>query len=161
MFSFRNLFSILFALNALAIIVVWHYASTFTERQDTSLITKIQTRIKFNDPVLAYHTLRKLDVYQEISDEFYELYHNPRPQYDQPYLGLKQDDEYCSKVWAYVVDHPDSVFDEKNFFSEYIHDSMVRAKIIPMVGTDVMPFMTHFMAKDIKKSRNIDRKSVV
>ena len=81
---------------------------------------------KFEEPVLAFNILRKLDRYQKISTEYYNTNKSSHSLLDDVYMGLKRDENYCLRARGYFIDHPEMYFSEKNFLSDYNPSSLVR-----------------------------------
>jgi len=66
-------------------------------------------------------------------------YPNAKPHYNSPYIGVKQDNNYCDIVDTYNLLNPQNVFDTKNFVGDYIPKSLVKKFVFPAIGQDVMP----------------------
>jgi len=43
--------------------------------------------------------------------------------YDKPIYGLYNDDDYCEKVDAYNLAHPENMLEQRNFFTDFFEGS--------------------------------------
>lgn len=110
-----------------------------------------ETKISFENPVLAYKILQQLDVWKPVNDKYFELregnfIHN----YSEPYMGLKNDEEFCDKHRAFFVNNPQRIFDEKNVIVSSNHMSHFRGVFIPLVANDIQPYINSSMPKKLQ-----------
>jgi len=94
---------------------------------------------EFTDPDLAYKVLTLLDVFEPVNNSYLGWGKLAVPEYEKPYLGLKNDDDYCKKHRAVFVERPEIVFKEFNFIMEQGPVTLLRRKAAAVVGTDIMP----------------------
>ena len=153
MISLRTIFSIFLTLNAVAFIVIIYHTKHIPT--DESLSQSKLTSYKFDNPIMAFHILKKLDVFEPVNDSYFMVEKGPASRYDEKYLGLIRDDEYCDKARAYFVDHPDFYFNNRTLFCEYPKTSFTKSKVIPMNGEDVQYNVTHDLPNHIKNTRSI------
>jgi len=66
---------------------------------------------------------RIMRAYRGPSEERFNDYPGAKPHYNYPYMGVKQDNNYCDVVDTYNLLNPENVFDKKNFVGDYIPPS--------------------------------------
>jgi hypothetical protein len=148
MINLRSLLTIVAALNVVGLFVVLFYSSS----SKSSLINRSPYR--FDNPVLAYHILKKLDRFDPVEDSYYNTMVEPQNFYDTVYLGLISDPDYCDVVRGYFVDHPETLFYEKNFFSDYFPESLSR-RVIRQIGNDLQPQMSDYLPAEAKETPQV------
>ena len=99
---------------------------------------------RFDDPATAYQVLEKLDVFEQVPATEKEL----NTTFARSYMGLIADNDYCKKHRAFMVNNPEVVFTQQNIITSLIHDSLLRWRVIPEVGTDIMPKVGSGMKKE-------------
>lgn len=158
MFSLRTLVVIIGLLNLSALLVFLVSSGSKTYAKSQELHTEHLKHYSFNEPVLAFNILRKLDRYKKLPPEAFNTNKPAHSFYDEYYLGLKKDEGYCQKVRGYFVDHPEVYFNEKNFLTDYLPQSLTRNTIIPEVGLDTMPKISYYMPKKEREGPTYDIK---
>ena len=113
---------------------------------------------KFTDPTLAFKILSQLDVFKPVPEAYFKGRTGGNSLYNYTFLGLKHDDEYCQKHRAYIVEYPESIFEEINFLTEWSHKSIVRSKAIQPIANDVQPNIHALMPKEQKEKQTFDLK---
>ena len=64
-----------------------------------------------------------LGAYPEIDHKRYEL----RSKYNETHYGLRNDNEYCTKVDNYNLANPKNMFETRNYFTDYpYHSKLMR-----------------------------------
>ena len=126
----------------------------------TSIFSANKKTYKFVDPNLAYKVLTQLDVFKPV-DAKYFIGRGARPAYHLTFLGMTNEDNYCEKNRAYVSENAESLFVEKNFMLEWTLDSMIRSKVTPPIGNDVMPKVHPWMTPEQKSTPTYDVKPSV
>ena len=107
--------------------------------------------LEFRDPSLAYKILTLLDVYKPVDDSYFGGRTSFFRNYSYPLFGLRSDESYCEKNRANFVNHPESVFEEKNVILEFTKESLMRNIVLPPIGNDVQPNV----GNEFSKVRNI------
>ncbi|KAL4484951.1 hypothetical protein ABPG74_020128 [Tetrahymena malaccensis] len=79
------------------------------------------------------------------------------PLYDEPYMGLINDPNYCDYVDAYNVLYPHNIHNAMNIFNDYNNDGLAR-QVFKQYGYDVMP---DFINKDMPDEEFNSRKYLV
>lgn len=148
----KNIFLLLLGTNLLALMIISHnyYNAKGPNRITTTIDIPETSTLKFKDPETAYYILQKLDIF--------EVYEDPsmtpeeaKIQYNKAYLGLTTDDNYCEKHRAHFVNHPEMVFEEKNFITNYKARAVLRYEVIPRLGgRDIMPYVHSRMSDAIE-----------
>jgi len=103
-------------------------------------------KYEFTDPIVAYKVLSLLDVFTPVNNSYLGWGKLAVPEYEKPYLGLANDDEYCQKHRAMFVERPEIVFEQFNFIMEQGPVTLLRKKAASVVGTDIMPRVGKQMA---------------
>ena len=112
---------------------------------------KVQAEtIKFSNPALAYKVLGELDVFKPANHSYYAK----EKSYTTPFLGLRNDKDYCEKHREYIVNHPESIFEEMNIVFDWSNRSLPRTKVLSEIGTDIQPHISNRMPEENKK-RNL------
>lgn len=91
----------------------------------------------FDDPAAALEILEQVDIYQDIKEGELE-----GADYKALAGGFDYNNKYCKQHRAYFVDHPEIVFNEVNFVSNYWRSHNLRNEIIPNIGSDLHPEVT-------------------
>jgi len=100
---------------------------------------------RFDDPATAFQILEKLDIFEQVPVTEKQL----STTFAKPYMGLMADNDYCSKHRAFMVNHPEVIFTQKNIITSLIHNSLLRARIIGQMGaTDIQPKIGSGMSRD-------------
>jgi len=134
---------LLLGTNILALMLISHnyYHSKGPNRITTTIDVPQTSTPKFTDPEMAFYILQKLDIFEEYEDPNLTD-EEARTQYTRPYLGLTTDDKYCEKHRAHFVNHPEIIFQEKNFITNYKARAVLRYEVIPRLGgRDLMPYV--------------------
>ena len=118
------------------------------------IIDTTTARYSFTDPSFAYQILSELDIFEPV-DEKHFSYRNTGSAYGTPFLGLKNDDEYCNKHRSYFAHNASSLF-TKNFLLEADNKHIIRAKVCPPIGNDLHPLVSRHMPADLKENRTYD-----
>ncbi|EAR98745.2 tubulin tyrosine ligase family protein (macronuclear) [Tetrahymena thermophila SB210] len=79
------------------------------------------------------------------------------PLYDEPYMGLINDPNYCDYVDAYNVLYPHNIHNAMNIFNDYNNDGLAR-QVFKQYGYDVMP---DFINKDMPDEEFNSRKYLI
>ena len=64
------------------------------------------------------------------------------------------DPDYCELVDAYNLAHPENMFQNMNFFTDYAKNGLVRESVIQKIGFDIMPQVSRYMNRADFKSVN-------
>lgn len=110
---------------------------------------------KFINPDLAHKVLAKLDVFEPIPVTYLGPGVMAKEQYEKPFLGLTNDDEYCNKQRAYFTQNPEMVFGKMNFVMEHGFHALLR-QTASAVGSDAMPTIGRHMPKPQQDKRLFD-----
>lgn len=158
MFTLKTLVMIISMLNLAAVLVFVVNSGSRTYAKNQELHTKHLKPFRFNEPIMAFNVLRKLDRFKRMTAEYYNTNRSLRPSFNEIYLGLKKDNSYCLKVRGYFVDHPEIYFNEKNFLTDYSPQSLIRSQIITKIGYDSMPNISYSMSKEESENPTHDIK---
>jgi hypothetical protein len=90
--------------------------------------------LKFTNPQLAYKVLSQLDVFRPVDESYFKTRVTTSNSYHIPYLGLKNDDEYCEKHRALLVESPETILGSMNFIVEFGPNNYLRGVVIPEIG---------------------------
>ena len=113
--------------------------------------------VSFQDPGLAYRVLSQLDIFEPVDDSYFEARGKGQSKYDQPWLGLVNDDEYCHMHRALFVEDPESTtFAKPKFITSSPPSSIMRSKVIPAIGIDLQPNVGAHAPKDQKEKFSFD-----
>ena len=97
------------------------------------------TSYKFEDQKLASQILDKLDEYRHVDDLYYTWTSGMSARSNKSFLALKKDDNYCKKHRAYFVENTETLFNQVNFLNEFVPASLIKSKVLPLVGVDIHP----------------------
>jgi len=155
MISIRSIFLFLVVSNLTALFVISYNYYTFGnphegELQKTPQFSEVllaephkllfNVKHKFDNPQLAYKVLSKLDVFIPVADSFYVKKEGVgKPKFNQSYLGLKNEDDYCAKHRQAIVNNPEIIFEQINFITDSGPTTLLRNKVFQAVGTDIQP----------------------
>jgi len=93
----------------------------------------------FIDSKLANLILTELDVYKPLDESYFIGRSQNRNFYDVPYLGLKQDEEYCKKHREFFTNRAETLFEDIFLIIEGTDQTFIRSKVVPDVATDIQP----------------------
>lgn len=159
MFLLKKLFVVLLVLNILAVFVVTFYALSLpNQRRYMSTSPLNRNPQVFEDPILAFKILKQLDTFEPVDPSYYNAMKTPQAKYDEIFLGLHKDNDYCEKHRAYFADHPDHILNEKNFMTDFLHSSLLREKSLPTIGKDLHPSLATSMPHEYKEERTFHLK---
>lgn len=146
-------------------VVVWlfvYIASYLVLSQKQNVLgvfTTIKTKsnpenLSFVDPFLAYRILRIIDEFEPVNDSYYGIKGKfPANNYEEAYVSLITDPEYCDKVRIHFIDNVNELMTSPKFFSEWMKSSLMKQKVIPSYGQDLHFNITHELPENIRKSR--------
>jgi len=161
MFSLKGLVTILLILNGVAIFIfiVSHQNNVQTDPVTNEVDSTIEPYY-FINPENALPVLNLLDRYIDMPDENYNMAKPSKKGFDKVVLGLKRDREYCNKVRAFAVEHPEAFFEEYRFITDLEHESLLREKVMPALGKDIMRDLGHGLTAEQRKTptKNLDPK---
>mmetsp|Transcript_81890 Transcript_81890/g.95647 ORF Transcript_81890/g.95647 Transcript_81890/m.95647 type:complete len:576 (-) Transcript_81890:143-1870(-) len=161
MFSLKGLVTILVILNGVAIFIfiVSHQNNVQTDPVTNEVDSTIEPYY-FINPENALPVLNLLDRYIDMPDENYNMAKPSKKGFDKVVLGLKRDREYCNKVRAFAVEHPEAFFEEYRFITDLEHESLLREKVMPALGKDIMRDLGHGLTAEQRKTptKNLDPK---
>ena len=135
----KTVFLAIFILNILAVVfltVDQYYTHPIPSQNNLAKSDSIErNHYRFDDPLLAFLLLEKLDIFEEI-----KLNSLDGADYKHTAEGLLANDNYCSEHRAYFVNHPELVFNTKlNFITNYWLNHKLRSQVIPKLGVDLHP----------------------
>ncbi len=99
----------------------------------------------FQDPVTSYQILEQLDIFSKIEIDPKDK--KKLNKFNKPYMALIPDMDYCKKHRALMVQNPEIIFTQKNIITSQIRDALLRSKVIPVIGKDIMPKITGGIGK--------------
>ena len=143
MITLRSLATIFGILNSVAILVFLVSSGAISsESEEAYLQEQIESR-KFVNKDLALAVLRELDSHEIMPDNYFMLGKTPRKFFNKTYFGLKRNPEYCNQVQERLVNDPSFIFEEMNFVTNFLPDTLVRHKLMPLLGRDLMPHVSY------------------
>lgn len=107
------------------------------ERRD-----KVQHVLRWSNPFFL------LGAYPKVGLEYFNSYPDGRPFYDDYNYGLINDPDYCEIVDFYNLAHPENMFEQKNFFTDYAKNGLARSEVIRKIGVDTMRQVSRYMSKE-------------
>ena len=127
-------------LYGLSVFLVGKFMTPKKQLQQKVLINKApKNPLRFSHPSLALKVLSQLDTFAPVDEGYFKNGRQSKSQYDQPFLGLKNDDNYCEKQRAFFVKNPSTVFDEMNVLFDIGPSHLIRKKALPGIGNDIQP----------------------
>lgn len=100
------------------------------------------------------NVLALLGAYPEINNKLYDI----RPKYNETHYGLRNDNDYCTKVDNYNLENPNNMFGTRNYFTDYAYHSkqlrkerskcliaLPRKRVMAKHGKVVMPYLASNM----------------
>ena len=137
MSSSKIIFLTLFGINAFALVCTL-LNQMFISQVPTNLNTQTYGPLasyKFNNPVIAYNLLEKLDVFSTAADGSIA-----GTNYKTPAGGFKVDFDYCKEHRSFFVNNPEDIFGPKpKFMTNYWKNHKLRQQVIPQIGIDRHP----------------------
>ncbi len=112
---------------------------------------EIQDYMKFKNPELANKVLTHLNVYESVTAKYFP---EKEPKYGDYYYALIDDNEYCKNHQAWFTKNAESVFLQKNVFTNYPTNSLIRELVIRKFGNDMHPNI------DFNSNKNKDNKNI-
>jgi len=132
MITVKTFLLLAFSLNILALVIIsvnqYSQIKSYQLHQQTSTYS-------FDDPLMAFYLLEKLDVHSAIPEKAI-----PGANYSRPASGLKINFDYCSQNRAYFANHPEYLFEQQNVVSNYWNSHKLIKQVFPMINAnDVQP----------------------
>jgi len=145
----------------LGILLFFYFVILFYASSSLSVTPKIDEKVKykqvnsasspyvFDRPSIAEKVLNLLDVPEPVPKDYFNNDNPPVPRFQEGYLSLTWNENYCKEVHHYLALRSDEVFRQAHFFSDrYGH---VR-RIMKGFGVDIMPEIREYMEdQDIRK----------
>jgi len=119
-----------------------------------SKLDDMKTGLSFHNPAAAKKALDQLETYEPIDSSLFELDDGSAPEYNDTFLGLTYDQEYCDNFRRYVVERPDELFRVQNYFIDRNNDSNVR-RFIELLGNNKMPIVSQNMDSTLAESKSL------
>ena len=141
MLTLRSFGLVLLTLN-LAALLIFITTSGLMQKNETFTQETIESR-KFNNKELALDVLKQLEDFKPVPLEYYNTSKSNARKMGLVYLGIKPDPDYCDKVRELLVDDPEIYFNELNYLTDDVPDTLMRNTLIPKVGKDLMPQTTY------------------
>jgi len=101
----------------------------------------VQSVLRWNNPFFL------LGAYPKVQNKYFNSYPDGRPYYEKFNYGVINDPDYCELVDSYNLAHPENMFKEMNFFTDYAKNGLVRRDVIRKIGTDTMRQVSRYMDK--------------
>ena len=150
MFALRTLIIGISLLNLAALLIFFFSSDSRNYAKNQELQLRYQSHYVFLKPLLAFDILRKLDRAPRLTYQHFNTNKPARPLYHQTYLGLKRDEEYCSRARGYFIDHSSNYFKKQSFLTDYLPQSLFRSSVLPKIGYDVMPNISFYQSLDVR-----------
>ena len=154
MLRLKNLALTLAVLNGIAIFVFLTSSGILQSKEEPYLQEQIESKFFYNK-TLGAELLDLLEKYEVMPLHYYNVGRTPSKEIGKVYLGVKHDPDYCKKVRHAVAEDPDVFFNELNFLTDDLPDTLIREKIIPRLGRDTLPNTTY--AKIPKANSTVPR----
>jgi len=106
------------------------------ERRD-----KVQHVLRWSNPFFL------LGAYPRVDLKYFNSYPDGKPYYEKHNYGLINDPDYCEIVDLFNLAHPENMFDQMNFFTDYAKNGLPRAEVIRKIGVDTMYQVSKYMSK--------------
>jgi len=160
MITLKTIFLTLLVSNFFAVFFIgYHFYISQDQEKLVAPMKLLDTNpYKFDEPLTAFYILEQLDVFEPVDDKYYNNFPKVMNQYSKPHLGLKTDPTYCRRHRAYFADHPEFIFETKNFMTDHAPGSLVREKALKAVGNDVQPKIGAHMSPSLKEKFFFDIK---
>jgi len=110
------------------------------------------TEYNFDDPKLALRLYSLLNVFKPVDEFYFRHLSPPENRYNEPMLGLIQNDKYCEEAAYYFVSNTKSFFNERHFFTDYEKSHLLNIEIIK-TGIRLNPEINRFSKEEIFNSR--------
>jgi len=88
-----------------------------------------------------------LGAYPTVEKKYFNSYPDGRPYYSRYNYGVINDNDYCEVVDFYNLAHPENMFEQMNFFTDYAKNGLVRRDVIKKIGSDKMNEVSKYMDK--------------
>ena len=149
MLSLKLVFGLLVGANILALLSTG--VSIYYRDPSQTISASTEPSIpQFDEPSTAYYILKQLDIFQNVPGN------GGGAKYGEPIYGLINDDLYCEKHRALVVENPEFIFTQKNFITNYGPSTLVRSLAIKRVGNDLQPQVGAHMTKKQQSQPSYD-----
>lgn len=143
MYSIKSIFLAILGLNVLCTLFIGiHFryekrnATEATEVSFLQEVKKPSSPYKFDDPAKAYFFLEKLDVFEAVGQL-------AESNYSLPVSGFKINNNYCQEHRAYIVNHPEIIFENLNLIMNHYPEHKLRSQVVPALGAnDIHPEVT-------------------
>jgi len=114
--------------------------SETAQNQTTQDLNNDTFTIEGNQYHYDQNPFRKLGLYQEMPDEYYNFKSGGKLIKGASYYRIKHKKHYCDQVDLYNLYNPSNLFNQMNFISDYSQDeSLIREEVMKKIGNDVMP----------------------
>jgi hypothetical protein len=100
----------------------------------------------------ARDIFRMLGAYPTITRKYFNSFPQGKPFYNTYRYGVKKDRSYCALSDAYMLAHPENIFQKMNFFTDYTRTGLVRTQVMRAIGNDMMLGVTMAMTKKESKT---------
>jgi len=86
-----------------------------------------------------------LGAYPIVEKKYFNSYPDGKPYYTKFNYGIVNDADYCEIVDLYNLAHPENMFDQMNFFTDYAKNGLARVDVIRSIGNDTMHQISRYM----------------
>jgi len=100
---------------------------------------KVQQVLRGSNPFFL------LGAYPQVEKKYFNSYPDGRPYYSRYNYGVINDPDYCEVVDFYNLAHPENMFEQMNFFTDYAKNGLVRKDVIKKIGSDKMNEVSKYM----------------
>jgi len=107
---------------------------------------QVDKALRWNNPFFL------MGSYPKVAKKYFNSYPDGRPYYERFNYGLINDNDYCELVDSYNLAHPENMFKEMNFFTDYARTGLVRKDVIRDIGNDKMRQVSRYMKRSDFKS---------
>jgi len=109
--------------------------------------------MKENSSIITQNIFEALGAYPEMAQKYLNTYPAYQTYFDQPDHALINDDDYCQKVDAFNLNHPENMFEQMNFFTDYFYGQEMARSLIQDFANDTMPEISLTMNRSDYLSR--------
>jgi exonuclease VII small subunit len=125
---------------------------THLEKANKRVVSLLERRDKVQHVLRWSNPFFLLGAYPKIGLEYFNSYPDGRPYYEKYNYGLINDPDYCEITDFYNLAHPENMFGELKFFTDYAKNGLARTKVIRKIGVDTMHQVSRYMDKNVFNS---------
>jgi hypothetical protein len=110
----------------ISILTSLEYKGVKTEKKWNKMqdeVDELQDKwFKLTSSLVSLNPFKELGAYPKVAKKYFNSYPDGKPFYEDPMYGLKKNPGYCAMVDFYNLEHPENIFEQMNFFTDYCDD---------------------------------------